>query len=607
VAKIKLTPLSWIFAVFVALVLIEYHAQILLPLERRLSDLFVRLQARSIQPDPDIVVVMIDEPSVVEMEKLVGRWPWPRSVFGDVVSSIETQKPRAILFDMTFAEKDIRNPESDEAFNKAIAPFNNVYSGTVRYTGENVRDAQGYPLRNLERSMGLLPGRSADPNANLSVMVPFALWPENARVGLINLLVDGDGISRSYYVYMSANGWRIPSLPARVASDVGYRVPEVESIRLRWPGASYKRVSFFEVYQDLLSEKRKLDPAEFKDKIVLVGVVATGLHDSRPTPIGEFHPGVEIVATALDNLKNDTWMRVAAPWLPLIVSVAMLALIFLAFRREWNTVVVGAAMLVIVVALLSSSYIALGHRFVLPLLTPAIFAAAFYVASSLQEYLHERRERLKTVDFFTRFVNPHVVKDLLAHGGLANSGRDVTVLFSDIRGFTSLSETRTPQEVISLLNRYFSRQVEVIFRHGGCLDKFIGDAIMAFWGAPLDDPDHAKHAVMAAIEMGEALEQFKLELGELGRTFDIGIGLNSGPVVVGLMGSQNKQEYTAIGDTVNLASRIEGLTKGVARVLVSEETMQRCAGAFDFADRGLYKVKGREKDVRLFEPRRKTS
>ena len=145
-----------------------------------------------------------------------------------------------------------------------------------------------------------------------------------------------------------------------------------------------------------------------------------------------------------------------------------------------------------------------------------------------------------------------MVRDLLAHGGLSGTGesREITVLFSDIRGFTSLSESRSPQEVVALLNRYFSRQVEVIFRHGGCLDKFIGDAIMAFWGAPLDDPDHAKRAVMAAIEMSENLELFKLELGELGKHFDVGIGLNSGSAVVGLIGSDNKREYTAIGDTV---------------------------------------------------------
>jgi adenylate cyclase len=150
--------------------------------------------------------------------------------------------------------------------------------------------------------------------------------------------------------------------------------------------------------------------------------------------------------------------------------------------------------------------------------------------------------------------------------------------------------------------------VEVIFRHGGCLDKFIGDAIMAFWGAPLDDPEHAKHAVMAALEMSDNLEGFRRELGEAGQAFDVGIGLSSGPAVLGIIGSENKREYTAIGDTVNLGSRIEGLTKGVARILISEETMRRCQDAFDFVDHGLHAVKGRERPVRLFEPvRRKTS
>jgi adenylate cyclase len=213
------------------------------------------------------------------------------------------------------------------------------------------------------------------------------------------------------------------------------------------------------------------------------------------------------------------------------------------------------------------------------------------------------------VDFFGRFVNPHVVRDLLARGGFPKTGqsREITLLFSDIRGFTTLSERLPPEQVVSLLNRYFGRQVEVILRHGGCLDKFIGDAIMAFWGAPLDDPDHAKHAVMAALEMSEQLEQFKRELGADGEHFDVGIGLNSGVAIVGLMGSDNKREYTAIGDTVNVASRIEGLTKGVARILVSEETRTRCAADFEFVERGLHKVKGREREVRLYEPVRRVS
>jgi adenylate cyclase len=209
---------------------------------------------------------------------------------------------------------------------------------------------------------------------------------------------------------------------------------------------------------------------------------------------------------------------------------------------------------------------------------------------------------------FSRFVNPHVVRQLMERGGLEGEGRtrEVTLLFSDIRGFTTLSETRPPEEVVAILNRYFTRQVDVVFRHGGSLDKFIGDALMAFWGAPLDDAEHAQHAVACALDMADELLAFREELGAAGAGFDVGIGLHSGPAVVGLIGSDRRREYTSIGDTVNLASRIEGLTKEAGRrILVSRDTMERCAGAFDFVSCGTYPVKGRAQPVELFEPRRK--
>ena len=209
---------------------------------------------------------------------------------------------------------------------------------------------------------------------------------------------------------------------------------------------------------------------------------------------------------------------------------------------------------------------------------------------------------------FSRFVNPHVVKQLVERGGIEGAGqtREVTLLFSDIRGFTSLSETRKPAEVVALLNRYFSLQVDVVFRHEGSLDKFIGDCIMALWGAPLDDREHARHAVACALDMADTLAAFKRELGATS-DFDVGIGIHSGPAVVGLIGSDKRREYTAIGDSVNLASRIEGLTKEAKRrILVSKDTVERCAGDFDFVSCGTFPVKGRVQPVELLEPRRKS-
>jgi len=458
--------------------------------------------------------------------------------------------------------------------------------------------------------LGMLYGRDAQPDARANLLVPLALWKQNARLGLINALTDRDGLFdregliRRYYLYMPAYGWKLPSLPARIGNDLGYRIPDSESILLTWSVQGHQHVSYSDLYEDFNRERPQRDPTEFRDKIVLIGTAATGLNDLRSTPLSEIYPGVEILATALDNLKNQSWMRVAPQWLSLAVTLVILAAIYAAFVRGAHTFHIGVVTLGALALLLVASYVAMTQRLMLPMFVPVVFGVSLYFACALHEYLQERRERLRAVDYFSRFVNPHVVKDLLAHGGLSREGesRDITVLFSDIRGFTALSETRKPSEVVSILNRYFGRQVEVIFRHGGCLDKFIGDAIMAFWGAPLDDADHAKHAVMAALEMSQALEEFKRELGELGSSFDVGIGIHSGPAVVGIIGSENKREYTAIGDTVNLASRIEGLTKGVARLLVSEDTVRACTGAFDFADRGSFKVKGREKEVRLYEP-----
>jgi adenylate cyclase len=604
----RLTPLAWILAAFVVLAVTEHAAlHTLAPLEHRLSDSFIRLHAGGLPPDPEVVLVDIDDASLARMAELADRWPWPRSVHGELAAGIAAQGPKAIVFDVMFAEPDRSRPEHDELLNDMLRPLHNVYFPTARLDAGG--DGSGALLREVAPAFAMLETRDAQRDAQASLLLPYALAPENWRLGLINLLADEDGVARRYYLHVPAYGWKIPSMPARVAADLGYPLPEGESILLGWRSMTRTRVPFVELYEDFNREHRQRPAAEFKDKIVVIGTAATGLNDLRVTPMSEFHPGADILATAIENLKNRSYMRAAPAWVPLIVTLLVLALVYSAFHRGYNTVAVGAGVALAGVLLLIGSYVAVTAHVVLPLLTPVALMIALFGASTLYTALHERRERLKAVDFFSRFVNPHVVRDLLQRGGIPERGesREITVLFSDIRGFTSLSETRKPEEIVELLNRYFGRQVEVIFRHSGSLDKFIGDAIMAFWGAPLDDPDHAKHAVMAALDMSDNLEAFKRDLGDAGKAFDVGIGLNSGPAVVGIIGSENKREYTAIGDTINLGSRIEGLTKGVARILVSEETMRRCQDAFDFIDHGQHAVKGREQPVRLFEPVRRTS
>ena len=576
--------------------------------EARFSDLFIAAQAGKIKPDPDIVVVAADEHSLEQLADYAGRWPWPRSVHGEMVQGIEAQKPRAIVFDVMFFEPDIFRLDADELFNKAVAHYSNVFFPTVRQ--DPAGDPYGVPIAEMQAALGAFAGPQADKNATLKVGLPKALSPENWRLGTIDFLADPDGIGRRYFVYQNAYGWKIPSLPARVAQDLGMAVPDIGSILLSWPGGKAGRphASYSDLYIDFNSQKRKRDPKEFKDKIVIIGVTASGLHDIRATPVGSLYDGADILAGALDNLKNRNYLRqVAAAW-PAAIALVLLALLYAGFRAHRHTLKIGGALLLVSVVLVAGQYVAIGKLLVVPMLRPLLFAWAFFFIAALQEYLRERREREQAVREFSRFVNPHVVKELIAHGGLSREGESqVTLLFSDIRGFTTLSESRTPQEVVSLLNRYFSRQVEVIFRNGGALDKFIGDCIMAIWGAPLDDAKHAEHAIQCALEMSDTLDAFRKDLADPNGDFDVGIGIHSGPAVVGLIGSEQRREYTAIGDTVNLASRIEGLTKGVARILVSEDTMRLCPDAFDFVPCGLYKVKGRTQEVALYEPKRKTA
>lgn len=602
----KLSLLAAVVLVLGALELFLLHA--LQPLENRLLDSFVRDQAAKLKPDPDIVMVAIDEKSLAKMEvdEDAGRWPWSRAVYAQLVEGLAAQKPRAIVFDIAFAEADALRQQDDAAFAETVAQHRNTYFPLLQLPVP--KESDRVPIVKLAPYLGLAKLAKVDPQARAALIPPMILPPEQWRAGLIEFTGDADGIGRRYLLRKVIGGWHIPSLPARIAFDLGYPVPDTDELVLAWRGGKddFPRVSFSDLYQDFNKLKRTRPANEFTGKIVIIGTDASGLHDLRVTPIDSLYPGPQILGTAIENLKNGRWMRYAPTGWAAAVGIALLFLLYFAFERGLDVRLVGTGLGVATAALLGTSWLLVGRLVLLPLLTPLVAGWSFYAAASLASYLRERNERRQAMIQFSRFTNPHVARELVERGGIETGRRDVTLLFSDIRGFTTLSETRKPEEVIALLNRYFSLQVDVVFRHGGSLDKFIGDCIMAIWGAPLDDPEHARHAVACALDMADTLQAFKRELGAEHSDFDVGIGLHSGAAVVGLMGSQKRLEYTAIGDTVNLASRIEGLTKDAKRrILVSRETMERCGEAFDFVAAGSYKVKGRAQEVELYEPRRK--
>src|SRR5690606_38888236 len=303
-----------------------------------------------------------------------------------------------------------------------------------------------------------------------------------------------------------------------------------------------RTISYADLLNDLGADEPEIAPS-LRDSIILVGATASGLHDMRPTPLGQLTPGVHVLTTAIANLRAGDWLRdLPVRWPLLLVLVLGLAL---AFHRRWSPVRSGLLLALASLVALAGSQLALGELLYAPVGAALGLAWLGFGLLTIEAQWLERREREATVGLFGRFLDPRVVDSLVRSGELDRERkpetREITVLFSDIRGFTTLSETRSPEAVVQLLNRYFSRQVEVVFQHGGTLDKFIGDAIMAFWNAPTEVPGHARQAVAAALEMTRVLDEFRQELQSLDPDlgeFDIGIGLHTGPAVVGFLGSE---------------------------------------------------------------------
>ena len=577
-------------------------------LDWNLRSLAVRLPA-----DPGIVMIDIDEPTLEAMVPEYGRYPWTRAVYGQLLEGLARQQPAAIVFDILFIDPQKEHMADDLYFARTATALPNVYFPMVRLSAPpQAERGNGYLLKELKNATA---GPGADPEARAALLLPLPGLSQTGRLGTINVFADADGVVRRYPMHLETYGWRIASLPARLARDLGYSVPATENLMITWhgPPRSYRTVSFYDVFTDLDRKQPQRPAEEFRGRIVIVGTTASGLHDLKLTPMGANYPGTEVLATTIDNLKNGERLRVSPAWIMPATTALVLLVLAIGFTRGISPLPLGAGLLVFTVALAAGGWAAMAFgRTVIPVVSPLLFAWLYFLPAAIRAYWLERRDRQRVTQLFSRFLDPRVVKGLVEKGetdaSLSGQKREITVLFSDIRGFTTLSERKSAQEIVDLLNRYFSLQVEVIFRHQGTLDKYIGDAIMAFWGAPTDQADHAPRALACAREMEQALLRFRQELGPDGENFNIGIGIHTGEAVVGFIGSpEHRQDYTVIGDTVNTASRIEGATRGRSRILVSAAVRDACRARCTFTDRGLVKLKGKEDKVHLFEPKWETS
>ena len=592
--------------------MLALYYQWLLRADYYLFDQQVNIRLSKNVADPQIVVIALDDVSLEQMMPVAGRWVWPRSVHAELLEGLQRVQPKAIAFDILFAEKDIYRPDADSYLNEVLAEYQNVYFSMLVLAAikQEPSDNAKFVTNWAQFSSDKL-----NQQKQTSLLLPQAISPEHWQLGSINYHAELDGVGRYYDVFQLFQKWKIPSLAATLAVDDVSNLPEDSSILLNWRGdiyQPYQTFSYVDVYR-AVAEQDDDFLQQFAGKTVLIGATAAGLYDARTTPINHNLPGVYMLATALDNLKhNDFYHQANWQKQALLVGVILLAIGLSFYYLAQYSRQLLALFSVLGVSWLASWYLSLylmAQNYVLFIAAPLILATFAGVLFAFVFGYLEFLQRRQALSMFGRFLDPKVVLSLLSEGKLEenflNQKTELTILFSDIRGFTSLSEQHSAKQVLKLLNEYFSSQVAVIFSTNGTLDKFIGDCIMAFWGAPIASDSQAIDAINAALLMQDNLLAFKRSLPEHLQHFDIGIGIHSGEAIAGLVGTKQRVDYTVIGDAVNLASRIEGLTKNRCRILVSEQAMLLAKQAFDFEEQGEFQVKGRQASVKLYQPFRR--
>jgi len=588
-----------------------------------LKTLDQRFRARGPRPVGEaVVLIAIDQPSLQRL----GPYPWPRRWHARLIEALHRDQARAIVFDVLFLDP-ARNPQEDRQLAAATRRAGCVFFAALGLeTGLPPPWPEALKARLNYFSYPYQPSPTA-PVWSYALQFPIAPLLREARgLGFVNVTPDEpDPLHRWANLVVQDRGRLWPSLPLSVAQyllhvsaeevrfDLGraihlgsVHIPVNRAARLliNYPGGPGTFPTYS--YADALAGA--YPPGTFRGKVVLIGATAPGLADTRASPFFPVHPAVEIQATILNNILHQEFLTLASPTVQVALILVLSLLPGLLFLRLNQTA--GAFLILLVL----SGYVGLcfhlfaAYHLYLELMAPTLALALSYVVVSTSCWLTEAaalRDLQRTME---RYVAPPVMREILRRPdqlSLQGERREVTVLFADIVDFTDLAAQYPPEIIVELLNEFFTAMTQIVFRYGGVVDKFIGDSLMAVFNVPIQAArvDHAAQAIKSALAMQELLPRLCQRWEREGRpTFSLAIGINTGQVVVGNLGSEDRMEYSVIGDAVNIAARLQELCRAYeAKILVGEETYRYVQDAIRARFRGEAQVRKRPEPVRVYE------
>ena len=630
-----LSPLKIsILLVILALVVFFMDPHFLRFMELKALDL--RMVSRGQLPTTgQVIIATVDEKSLSE----IGRWPWSRSMTAKLVDSLKEYGAKAVGFDIVFAEPEqSTGPSADAILAKSVKSAKNVSLGyffhtsmkDVEFLTEEYINASGSLIGGSMYSMVREKGHEGDYNL-ITAYAPVpsikAIAESGENCGYFNAFPDPDGVIRwsplvikfqdnFYYSLPIALLMQYLDYPMIVLNLAEFGVDGVMLGDLRIPTDEIGRLLInylgpaktFPHYSisDIIAGR--LSPELIKGKIVIVGATATGIYDLRVTPFSPVYPGVELHATVVENILQGNFLEQSA-WTTFIDICGIIVfgmIIGIAIPR------LKALQGILLVMVLLGGFVA-GNTLIfakyntwLNMVYPVLTMMTIYLVITVYRYFTEEREKKKIRGAFQYYLTASVINELLKDPTklkLGGDKKDLTVMFSDIRGFTTISEKLTPEELVHLLNEYLTAMTDIVFKYEGLLDKYIGDAIMAVFGAPVDQPDHAMRSCRTALEMMATLKGLQQKWAAEGRPFvDIGVGINSGDMVVGNMGSNMRFDYTVMGDNVNLSSRLEGINKEYGtHIVISEFTYEVVKEEVFCRELDAVRVKGKKLPVKIYE------